>query len=104
MKPDFEMRVPVSKRSRAWESLRGEIPAGADLENAVLVLTPSRVSASLRYRRVKPDGTPHQRPSTHEITLDPTAAGTGPLLREAFGTGKHTDAFLNLLPAEYAAS
>lgn len=100
-KPNYDVRVEIPAKSKAWESLASEIPRGSDLQSAYLVLTPKRASLSLYYRGRKPDGEPHKRTSVHSVTIDPTAVGSSDLLRSIFGRkSAYADTFGRLLPGE----
>lgn len=100
--PVYEVKVWLPERSEAWADAEAELPRGAKLVEAYLLFVPDRVTLVMQYLGVKPDGTRHRRISRQEVTLDPTAAGTGPLIKQAFGSSEYTKTFSAILPREIA--
>lgn len=99
-KPNYDLRVSIPEETGAWKALVEEIPKGADLQAAHLVLTPRRVSVSLTYRGRKPGGESHQRFSHMSVSLDPSDSGAGEFIRSAFGKGRYSETFVRLLPTK----
>ena len=81
----FEMRAQIPETSNEWQRLAEEVPKGADLLTASLVLTNRRASVLLTYQGYKPDGTAHKRTSTQEVTIASHIGDVRTFVKSAMG-------------------
>lgn len=67
----FDLQVEVPEGSAAWKELLPEIPQGAELLEAFIVITHKRQYVQISFRGRRPDGEVHQRNSSQRVSLSP---------------------------------